>query len=293
MNQSALSINLHGRIVDFIRPKVMGIVNITPDSFYAGSRTPSSREIGERLRVMADAGVDIFDIGGYSTRPGADDVPADEEYSRLARALEIIKRDYPEIPVSVDTFRASVADRCIAEGGADIINDVAGGTLDPEIFDVAAERKVPYILMHLRGTPATMQSLCDYEDVTTEVIEYLARKADILHSKGVADVILDPGFGFAKTVEQNYRLLSELQEFKKLGMPVLAGLSRKSMIWKPLGITPADSLPGTLVLHAVAIMKGADIIRVHDVAEAVQTVKVLELLKENTTLNFNQIPSQL
>lgn len=281
MKKLPLSIRLRKGLYEFDRPKVMGIINVTPDSFYAGSRTREKDELCRRIDSMTEASVDIFDVGGYSTRPGADSVSADEEFSRLASALETIRLRHPEIPVSVDTFRASVAERCIDEFQVDIINDIGGGTLDPDMFPLIAERNIPYILMHIRGVPATMQSFTDYDDVVADVMRDLAEKADTLHAQGVSDIILDPGFGFAKDINQNYRLLSALQEFKKLGMPVLAGLSRKSMIWKALGITPEEALPGTIALHTAAILNGADIIRVHDVAEAVQSVLVLELLKEN------------
>jgi dihydropteroate synthase len=192
--------------------------------------------------------------------------------------LEVIRRDYPDTIVSIDTFRAEVARRCIEGFHADIINDVAGGTLDPEIWDVVAEHKVPYILMHMRGTPNTMQTLTDYEDVTRDVILDLAQKVDQLHAKGVADIILDPGFGFAKTVEQNFQLMRELEEFKRMELPLLVGISHKTMIWKPLGITPAEALNGTTVLNTIALQKGADILRVHEVRPAVEARELVRML---------------
>lgn len=274
-----LTINIKGHLLDFSRPWVMGIVNITPDSFYEGSRTECLRDVRLRVRAMRDAGAQCVDIGGYSSRPGASDVSADEEYRRLATGLEAVRLEWPEAVVSVDTFRAGVARRCVEEWGADIINDISGGTLDPAMGETVAALRVAYVLMHMRGTPADMQSYTCYDDVVADVIRDLAFKADALRSLGVADVIIDPGFGFAKTVEQNYRLLACLGEFRRLGCPILAGLSRKSMIWRPLGLTPSEALPGTIALDTVALMHGADIIRVHDVAEAVQTVRVLQLLR--------------
>lgn len=280
MNKEDLTINISGRLYDLTEPKVMGIVNVTPDSFFAGSRTETMREIADRIRGMYADGVDILDLGGYSSRPGADHIDADEEYARLARGLEVVRRDFPEAIVSVDTFRADVARRCVEDWGVQIINDISGGDMDEDMFATVADLRVAYVLMHMRGTPQTMTSLTDYTDVTQEVISDLMFKVDSLRALGVADVILDPGFGFAKTVEQNYRLLAELQEFGRTGLPVLAGLSRKSMIWRPLGITPAESLGGTMSLNLVALLKGAHILRVHDVKEARQAVALAALLKK-------------
>lgn len=278
-----LTINIKGRLLNFTRPWVMGIVNVTPDSFYEGSRTECLRDVRLRVRSMREAGAQCVDIGGYSSRPGADDVSADEEYRRLVTGLEAVRLEWPDAVVSIDTFRAGVARRCVEEWGADIINDISGGTLDPAMGETVASLRVAYVLMHMRGTPADMQSHTHYNDVVADVIADLAFKADALRSLGVADIIIDPGFGFAKTVEQNYRLLACLGEFRRLGCPILAGLSRKSMIWRPLGITSTASLPGTIALDTVALMHGADIVRVHDVAEAVQTVSVLQLLRDSET----------
>ena len=250
--------------MDFATPKVMGIINVTPDSFYEASRTPGRDAIAARLEAMMAEGADIIDIGGYSSRPGAAEVSPDVEYAR-----------------SVDTFRGSVARRCVEEWEADIINDIGGGTLDPEMWATVADLNVPYILMHTRGTPATMQGLTEYADVVADVISDLAFKASSLRQMGVADIIIDPGYGFAKTVEQNYRLLAAIPEFKRMGMPVLAGISHKTMIWKPLGITPAESTLPTVALDAIALQLGADIIRVHEVLPAVQTVRMLSLLPRN------------
>lgn len=278
--RSGLTVNIRGRLVDFSRPKVMGIINATPDSFYASSRTPELDAIRRRAAEMRDQGADWLDLGGYSTRPGADEVPEQEETDRLLRALEGVRDVWPEAIVSIDTFRASVARRLV-EAGADIINDVSGGTLDTEMWATVAELRVPYILMHMRGTPATMQDHTYYRDVTAEVLSDLMKKVGRLRAMGVNDIILDPGFGFAKTVEQNYSLLAHLRAFSTTGLPVLAGLSRKSMIWRPLDISPDDTLPGTTALNTVALLGGADIIRVHDVAPARQCVDVLQLMNSD------------
>jgi len=282
MEQTPLTINIRGRLMDFSRPKVMGIINVTPDSFYSQSRTFSQDAIARRLDGMLAEGADIIDIGGYSTRPGADQVSPEEEYSRLALALETVRKRHPETVVSVDTFRAEVARRCVEDWQADIINDIGGGTLDPEMWPTVADLKVPYILMHMRGTPQTMQSMTDYEDVAADVISDLAHKAARLHALGVADVIIDPGYGFSKTIDQNYRLLAAIPEFRKMGMPVLVGISHKTMIWRPLGITPEESTLPTVALDAMALQLGADIVRVHEVLPAVQTVKMLGLLRRNS-----------
>jgi len=278
----APSINIHGSLYSFSSPKVMGIINCTPDSFYSGSRTSGAGEALNRAGEMVAAGADILDIGAYSTRPGASEITPQEELDRLSPALEAIKSEYPDIPVSVDTFRAEVAARCIDKFGVEIINDVAGGTLDPEMFPAVAERKAAYILMHMRGNPGTMQSLTDYDDIVSDIISDLARKADSLRALGLADIIIDPGFGFAKTIRQNYQLLASLSRFKTLGMPILAGMSRKSMIWRPLGISPEESLPGTITLHTAAMLAGADIIRVHDVAQGVQSAKIASMILAET-----------
>lgn len=277
-----LSINIKGKLHYFHNPWVMGIVNVTPDSFYADSRTFDSQSIYNRIVDLIEQGADAIDIGGYSSRPGAADVSAQEEYSRLASALEIIRKHFPDTIVSIDTFRADVARKCVLDWQADIINDISGGIADPEMWNTVAELKVPYILMHMRGTPKTMQSLCDYSDVTADVIKDLAAKIDKMRQLGIADIIIDPGFGFAKTLEQNYTLMSELQEFKRLNMPLLVGISHKSMIYKALDIKPENALNGTTVLNTIALSKGADILRVHDVKEAKEAVKIINLLNENS-----------
>ncbi len=230
---------------------------------------------------MLRAGAAIIDVGGCSTRPGAPVPSAAEELERLAPVLSRIREQYPDAILSVDTFRASVAHECVVRWNADIINDISGGDLDPDMWDAVAELGVPYVLMHTRGTPDTMQSLAVYDDVAAEVLRDMAEKVDALHAKGVADVIVDPGFGFAKNVDQNYRLLASLGAFSSLGCPLLAGMSRKTMVWKELGITPEQSLPGTVALNTIALLNGADILRVHDVEEAVQAVGVAEAYLRN------------
>lgn len=264
------SLNLRGRLLEIDHPLIMGILNVTPDSFYGGSRCPDTQHIESRVRQMIDEGADIIDIGAYSTRSGATEVSEAEELARLEKGMEVVRRLAPYAVVSVDTFRASVARSCVEQLGVDIVNDVAGGTLDDHMFKTVASLGVPYIVMHMRGTPATMQQLTDYSDVTADVLTYLARKVDELHQLGVADVIADPGFGFSKTVEQNYELMHGLEAFHALNVPLLVGISRKSMIYRLLGVTPADSLNGTTVLNTMALLRGAHILRVHDVRPAVE-----------------------
>ena len=268
--------------MDFSRPKVMGIINVTPDSFYSQSRTFSQDAIARRLDGMLAEGADIIDIGGYSTRSGADPVSPEEEYSRLALALETVRKRHPETVVSVDTFRAEVARRCVEDWQADIINDIGGGTLDPEMWPTVADLKVPYILMHMRGTPQTMQSMTDYRGgIVDAVTDYFrARTADLL-SAGIRreNILLDPGFGFAKTLEQNYELLSGLHRLCETGYPVLAGVSRKSMIWRALDAKPADALAGTVALEWECLRQGAAILRAHDVRAAADTIRLFGIYK--------------
>lgn len=250
------------------RPWVMGILNVTPDSFWAGSRCDTLQAIEHRVGQMVDEGADVIDIGAYSTRPGADEVSVDEEMARLKRAMAIVHRVAPDAVTSVDTFRAPVAQFAVAELGVDIINDVSGGTLDTDMFATVAKLKVPYILMHMRGTPATMQRLTDYDNLVGDIISDLQVKLETLHGMGVRDVIVDPGFGFGKTLEQNYELMAHLDDFHSLEAPLLVGISRKSMVYKALGCTPDDALNGTTVLNTMALLAGAHILRVHDVKAA-------------------------
>lgn len=275
------SLNIRGRLLSYERPAVMAIVNATPDSFYAGSRNVSENAITERVKRAIDEGADIIDVGAYSSRPGADDVSADEELRRLEFALKAVRSVDTAIPVSVDTFRSEVAKRCICELGADIINDISGGVLDSKMFETVAELRVPYILTHMRGTPSTMQSLTDYPDgVTVGVIAELAPKLERLALLGVNDVIVDPGFGFAKTLEQNYQLLHDLRAFEMLGQPVLVGISRKSMLTRLLGITADDALNATTVINTAALERGAAVLRVHDVRAAREAVDIITCLNK-------------
>jgi len=272
------SLNLHGSLREFYRPQVMGIVNVTPDSFYAGSRTTGEAAIAARVEAMIAEGADMIDIGAYSSRPGADDVSPTEEAGRLRMGLRTVRRVAPDAIVSVDTFRADIARMAIGEG-ADIINDISGGDMDPQMFDTVADLAVPYVLMHMRGTPTTMQRLTAYEqdDVVAGVLRELSAKVERLTYMGVADIIIDPGFGFSKTLTQNYDLLRNLGVLHCFGRPLLVGVSRKSMITRALGITPDQALNGTTAIHTIALLEGAAILRVHDVAEARQAVELTEL----------------
>ena len=276
MTFNKFSITVKGKSYEFRRPQVMGILNVTPDSFYSGSRMATDVSlISSRIRQMLEEGVDMIDIGAYSTRSNADEVTPEEEYRRLSVGLDAIRSIAGDILVSVDTFRAEIAERCVKNYGVQIINDVSGGTLDAAMFDTVARLEVPYILMHMRGTPATMQSLTEYTDVTDDVIADLTAKADALRNRGVKDIIIDPGFGFSKTVDQNYEMMARLDEFNKMGLPLLVGISRKSMIFRTLGTDAQHSLNGTTVLNTVSLMSGAHILRVHDVKECVETVKIM------------------
>mgnify|MGYP003213257045 FL=1 len=273
------SLNLKGRLAEYDHPAVMGILNVTPDSFYAGSRVTGSVELHRRVERMLAQGADIIDVGGYSSRPGADDVSHEEEMARVRRGVEAIRRVSADVPVSVDTFRADVARRAVLDWGADIVNDISGGALDSGMFSTVAELKVPYILMHMRGTPATMQTMTDYEDVTADVVAELSGLMHQLELAGVADIIIDPGFGFAKTLDQNYELMRHLPQMAQLlGKPVLVGISRKSMITKLLSVTADEALPGTVALNTFALLNGASVLRVHDVEAAVQAVRIVSRL---------------
>ncbi len=274
------SLNLGGRLKTLREPMVMGIINVTPDSFYSASRT-SADYISAKAEEMLSEGATILDIGGYSTRPNAAKVSPEEEWSRLGKALEAIRKRLPSAVISVDTFRAGIARKCVEQFKVDIVNDISGGDLDPEMFATVAELHVPYILMHTRGTPATMQTLCNYTDVVAEILSDLAYKDGELRRLGVCDVIVDPGFGFAKDTAQNFALLNNLEMFKSLGRPILAGISRKSMVSRTLGCSPAQALNGTTVLNTIALMKGADILRVHDVKEAAEAIRLVGALKES------------
>ncbi len=269
------TINCSGRLLDLSEPQVMGILNVTPDSFYAGSRKQSDTEIHDRVRQIVEEGGSMIDIGAYSSRPGAEDVSTEEEMRRLRHGLGILYDECPDAIVSVDTFRADVAQMCVEEYGVDIINDISGGDFDKGMFDMVAALKVPYILMHIQGTIQTMQQHPHYEDVAKEVCGYFAKRVQKLRDRGVKDIILDPGFGFGKTVEQNYELMRQLDKLKIFRLPLLSGISRKSMIYKVLGGGPAEALNGTTVLNTISLLKGASILRVHDVKPCVEAVKLV------------------
>lgn len=273
------TINIGGRLFSLEQPVVMGILNVTPDSFFPGSRKQSEEDIRNRVIQIRDEGAAMIDIGGYSSRPGADDVSPEEETARLLTGIRITRQEWPDAIISIDTFRADVARTCI-QNGADIINDISGGDMDPEMFQTVAELHVPYILMHMKGTPQTMQQDPHYDDLLSEVLRHLGERVEKLHELGVPDIILDPGFGFAKTLSHNYELMSRMQELSILELPLLVGISRKSMIYRLLGGTPDTALNGTTVLNTIALMNGAKILRVHDVKEAVEATKIfLELHK--------------
>ncbi|HCI56171.1 MAG TPA: dihydropteroate synthase [Bacteroidales bacterium] len=274
-------INVKGRLIDLQRPKIMGVINVTPDSFYSGSCRKDEKEILETARKMLSEGADFIDVGGYSSRPGADIITIEEEKKRVLPAIRIISGLFPDAVISVDTFRAEVAYEAITLCGAHIINDISGGELDKEMFSLVKQLKVPYIIMHMKGTPANMQINPVYEDVVAEILMWMGEKIVTLQSAGVNDIIVDPGIGFGKTAEHNFEILRRLKEFSITGLPVLVGVSRKSVIWKTLGITPDEALNGTTVLNTIALLNGADIIRVHDVKEAVQTRElVLRVMEE-------------
>lgn len=269
------TLNIRGTLLELKEPLVMGILNITPDSFYSGSRKQTEKEITERIETILAEGGRMIDLGGYSSRPDAKEVSPDEEMNRLSLALDIILRHYPDVITSVDTFRAGIARACVEKYGVAIINDISGGELDPEMFLTAADLQVPYILMHMRGTPQTMQQKVDYADFMGEVMLYFSEKIRQLNELGVNDVILDPGFGFSKTLDQNYELMARMNEFRLFDMPLLVGISRKSMIYRLLDTDPSESLNGTTVLNTFALQHGADILRVHDVKQAVEAIRII------------------
>lgn len=273
-------INVKGRLMDLSEPKVMGILNVTPDSFYGGCRAVTEDEIGKRVRQILDEGADIIDIGAYSSRPYAEDVPEGEEMRRLRKGLEVIARVSPDAVVSVDTFRSRVAAECVERYGVAMINDISAGAMDAAMWDTVVRLNVPYVMMHMQGMPQNMQDAPHYENVEREVFLYFARRVEALRSRGVKDIILDPGFGFGKTLEQNYELMAHLEDFRLFGLPLLVGVSRKSMIYNLLGTSPEESLNGTTVLNTVALLAGANILRVHDVREAVEAISVIRKMKK-------------
>ena len=272
------SLNINGRLLDLSEPQVMGILNVTPDSFYSGSRKQTEDEIESRVRQIIGEGASIIDIGAYSSRPNADDVSPSEEMERLRKGLSVIQRVAPNAIVSVDTFRADVANMCVEEYGVGIVNDISGGMLDKDMFATVAKLGIPYILMHMQGTPQNMQQNPHYDDVVKEVFMYFAEKVQRLRDLGVKDIILDPGYGFGKTVEHNYELMNHQEELLEFELPLLVGISRKSMIYKALGITADEALNGTSVLNTISLLKGANILRVHDVATCVEVVNLIQKL---------------
>ncbi|MEQ9186180.1 MAG: dihydropteroate synthase [Cryomorphaceae bacterium] len=267
------TVNCRGKLIDLSTPAVMGILNVTPDSFFDGGRYNEASQLIERAALHLEQGASILDIGAVSTRPKAADVSEAEELERLIPAVQLLRSSFPSAILSVDSYRSSVA-RAAIKAGADMINDISGGQLDEHMFTTIAELQVPYVLMHMQGTPQNMQDAPAYDDVTEEVLSFFIERVDALHRLGVHDVIVDPGFGFGKNVEHNYQLLRDLERFRILGVPILAGFSRKSMINKVLGTSPEQALNGSTVLHTMALERGADLLRVHDVKEAVEAVKI-------------------
>lgn len=272
-------INVKGKLIDLSVPRVMGIINVTPDSFFSGSRAESEGEIIEKAGKMLEAGADFLDIGGWSSRPGAGEITPGEEKKRVINAVRVVSSEFPQAVISVDTYRSEIAERAILDYGAAMINDIAGGEADRFMFQTVARLQVPYVMMHMQGKPETMQENPFYEDVTAEIIRWFGERTVKLQSMGVNDIIIDPGFGFGKNIRHNFELLKHLRDFSITGLPLLAGVSRKSMIWKTLGITPEEALNGTTVLNTAALLAGADILRVHDVKEAVQAVKLVHSMK--------------
>lgn len=274
------TLNLRGRLLDFSIPKIMGVLNVTPDSFFDGGRYNSDNAILTQVAKMVDEGTDIIDVGGYSSRPGAENVPQQEELNRVIHAISLIIKRFPDVYISVDSFRSEVAYAAVQEGAC-IINDISSGELDPDMFSTVARLNVPYVAMHMRGNPLNMNQYTHYDNLIKEIADFFHQKVEALHKHGVKDVIIDPGFGFSKTVEQNFELLNRLDYFGILGKPVMAGLSRKSMIWKTLAINPDDAMNGTTSVNTIALLKGASILRVHDVRPAVEAVKLVMALKSH------------
>ena len=275
-------INVKGQLMDLSQPKVMGILNVTPDSFYAESRLQTEKEIILRLQEMENEGASIMDIGAYSSRPNAQHISIEEEMERLRNCLTLVNKECPNAIVSIDTFRADIAKMCVEEYGAAMINDISAGNMDKQMFATIAQLGVPYIIMHMQGTPQDMQSAPHYDNLLKEVFYYFSEKISKLRDLGVKDIILDPGFGFGKTLEHNYQLMSHLEEFSTFELPLLVGISRKSMIYKLLGTSPEEALNGTTALNTISLLKGANILRVHDVKAAVEAVNIVEKMKQCT-----------
>lgn len=276
-----MTINCKGKLIDFNTPKVMGVINITPNSFYAGSRKTLAEDILKQAESMLAAGATFLDLGGYSTQPGAPRISETEELNRVLPAIDLILKNFPGALISVDTFRAQVADQSVAAGAA-MINDISAGNLDPKMMQTAARHQVPYIMMHTRGTPQNMKELDTYENLLQDILFYFSQKIKMARDLGINDIIIDPGLGFAKNIKQNFELLNKMELFENLQLPILAGLSRKSMIYKTLETTAAEALNGTSILNTIALTKGASILRVHDVKEAIECVKLFNKLEWNS-----------
>ena len=266
------------KLLDLSCPVIMGILNVTPDSFYDGGFYDNEKKVLSQVKKMIDQGARIIDVGGYSSRPGADDITANLELERVLPIVKLIKENFPEVLISIDTFRSEVAKQCV-KNGADIVNDISGGSLDSKMFEIVADLGVPYIMMHMRGNPSNMMNKTDYENVINEIEEYFKQKIELAESLGINDIIIDPGFGFSKTTKQNFDILNNLNFLNKLDRPLLIGVSRKSMIYKTLGISPIDSLNGSTVLHTISLLNGAKIIRTHDVKEARECIRLVNELK--------------
>lgn len=278
-----MTLNCKGDLIDLTRPKVMGVLNITPDSFYDGGKYKDEKSILTQTEKMLNEGATFIDVGAYSSRPGADVVSEDAELGRILPIVEVLLEAFPEIILSIDTFRSKVAEKCL-EVGAALINDISAGKQDKNMLPTIAKYKVPYIMMHMRGTPQTMQKQTDYKNLLVDILNYFSERIAEARKLGISDVVADPGFGFAKTLDQNYELLSKLELFQNLGLPILAGLSRKSMIYKTLDTTPENALNGTTALNMVAVMKGANILRVHDVKEAMECITLAVRIADNDVM---------
>ena len=273
-----LSINCNGELISLSTPKVMGILNITPDSFYDGGRYKDTKSILIQVEAFLDQGATFIDIGAYSSRPGAAFVSEEEELKRITPVIDLILKSFPDCKISIDSFRSKVIQKCV-EAGAVISNDISSGKLDPLMFETIAKLKVPYIMMHMKGTPQNMQKHTEYEDLVNDIYLYFSDRINRANEHGIEDLILDPGFGFSKTLEQNYKVLNKLKVFKNLNYPILSGLSRKSMIYKTLNLSPIDSLNGSTVLHTISLLNGAKIIRTHDVKEASECIRLVNEVK--------------
>jgi dihydropteroate synthase len=275
------TLNLNGSLLTLDTPVVMGILNVTPDSFFDGGKYTNETTILNRCETILNDGALIVDLGAYSSRPGADNIDEDEELNRLANALEIIRKTFPDIIISVDTFRSNVASRVVNDFGVQIINDISSGTLDPQMIETVGQLRVPYIMMHMLGTTETMHHTAHYENFICDILRFFADKIEIARTAGINDIIIDPGFGFSKTIEQNFTLLNRIKAFEVFDLPILAGLSRKSMIYKTLETTPLEALAGTIAANTLALLNGAEILRVHDVKEAVDAIKIVTAYKKS------------